>query len=102
MSWLVSNNIVGQNPSFLDLMDFVWGNMSLGMGALLLSIFVGWVWGSEQAIDELQQGSGDTFRGTLAKSWSVFLKYICPFFILIILANIVGINLIEQVINLFG
>jgi len=102
MSWLVSNNIVGQNPSFLDLMDFVWGNMSLGMGALLLSIFVGWVWGSEQAIDELQQGSGDTFRGTLAQSWSVFLKYICPFFILIILANIVGINLIEQVINLFG
>ncbi|PEN13092.1 sodium-dependent transporter [Longibacter salinarum] len=102
MSWLVSNDIVGQNPSFLDIMDFIWGNMSLGMGALLLSIFVGWVWGSENAIEELQQGSGDTFKGAITKSWSIFLKYICPIFILVILANIVGINLIEWVINLFS
>jgi len=101
MSWLISNDIVGTNPSFLDLMDFVWGNLSLGMGALLLSIFVGWVWGSEQAVEELQQGAGNTFTGGLVTAWSFFLKFVCPLFIVIILANIVGINLIELLINLF-
>jgi NSS family neurotransmitter:Na+ symporter len=101
MSWLISNEIIGQNPSFLDIMDFIWGNISLGMGALLLSIFVGWVWGSDQAIAELQQGSGNMFTGGLATAWSIFLKFICPFFIVIILANIVGINLIEMFLGLF-
>jgi len=91
MSWLVGNRLFGEAPSFLDVMDFIWGNLSLAIGALLLSIFVGWVWGGENAIKELQEGSGDAFTGTLSTVWSAFLKYICPIIIVVILANIIGV-----------
>jgi neurotransmitter:Na+ symporter, NSS family len=90
MSWLVGNRVFGENPSFLDVMDFIWGNLSLAIGALLLSVFIGWVWGTENAIAEMQEGSGNSFKGTLATVWSVFLKYVCPIVIAVILANIIG------------
>jgi len=74
---------------FFSIMDYIWGNISLALGALLLSIFVGWVWGAGNAIDELQQGGGDFFTGSVTTLWTVFLKYICPLVIATILGAIV-------------
>jgi NSS family neurotransmitter:Na+ symporter len=67
-------------------MDYIWGNISLALGALLISVFVGWVWGTGAAIEELQQGAGDTFTGTGPAIWSGFLKYVCP----VVIATILG------------
>jgi NSS family neurotransmitter:Na+ symporter len=69
---------------FFSIMDYIWGNVSLALGALLISIFVGWVWGTGQAVEELQQGSEDFFEGALAQTWVFFLKYVCPIVIAII------------------
>ncbi len=88
MSWLVGNQVFGSEPGFLDIMDFIWGNISLALGALLISVFVGWVWGTGQAVDELQQGAGDTFTGTWPSIWGSFLKYVCPVVIAAILGSI--------------
>ena len=71
---------------FLSIMDYIWGNISLALGALLISIFVGWVWGTGQAIEELRQGADGTFTGLPASVWSAFLKYVCP----IVIAAILG------------
>jgi NSS family neurotransmitter:Na+ symporter len=73
---------------FLNIMDFIWGNLSLALGALLLSIFTGWVWGTANAIDELQQGADGGFQGLLPSVWSVFLKYVCPIVIAVIFGAI--------------
>jgi NSS family neurotransmitter:Na+ symporter len=73
---------------FLSIMDYIWGNISLALGALLISIFVGWVWGTGQAIEELQQGANGTFTGLPASIWSVFLQYVCPVVIAAILGGI--------------
>lgn len=89
MSWLVGDWLFGEDPGFLDVMDFIWGNFSLAIGALLLSLFAGWVWGVGNAIEELQQGSGKMFAGVWTTIWSFFLRFICPVFIAIILGNIV-------------
>ncbi|MFB6097671.1 MAG: sodium-dependent transporter [Salinibacter sp.] len=88
MSWLVGDQVFGKNPGFLTIMDYIWGNISLALGALLISVFVGWVWGVGQAVEELQQGSGDFFTGAMATIWSVFLKYVCPAVIAAILGGI--------------
>ena len=88
MSWLVGDQFFGADPSFLDILDFIWGNISLALGALLISVFVGWIWGTGQAVEELQQGSDEFFTGTLATIWTVFLKYICPVVIAAILGGI--------------
>jgi NSS family neurotransmitter:Na+ symporter len=88
-SEFLSNQIslFGQT-GFLSIMDYIWGNISLALGALLISIFVGWIWGTGRAIDELQQGSGNTFTGTAPAVWSVFLQYVCPVVIAAILGGI--------------
>lgn len=73
---------------FFSIMDFIWGNISLALGALLISIFVGWIWGTGQAVEELQQGSGEFFTGTTVAIWTAFLKYVCPVVIAAILGSI--------------
>ena len=74
---------------FLSLMDFLWGNISLALGALLLCVFVGWVWGKRGAAAELSEGSGIT-QGSI-DFWWIFIRFICPIVIFIVLLNIFGV-----------
>jgi NSS family neurotransmitter:Na+ symporter len=77
------------NSSFLYIMDFLWGNLSLAIGALLLSVFVGWIWGVDKAGAELQQGSSISAGGV--RFWGVFIRWICPVVIFIVLLNVFGV-----------
>jgi NSS family neurotransmitter:Na+ symporter len=81
-------NVLGQTD-FLSLMNFLWGNLSLAIGALLTSIFVGWVWGRVGAGEELQAGSKIGKGGT--DIWFVFVRYICPVVIFIVVLNVFGV-----------
>lgn len=60
---------------FLDLMDTVFGNLALTLGALLLCLFVGWRWAREQALAGAMQGSA--YAG-LGQSWLFLIRYLCP------------------------
>jgi NSS family neurotransmitter:Na+ symporter len=77
------------NPSVLYIMDFLWGNLSLAIGALLLSIFVGWVWGVGKAGTELRHGSSISEGGI--RVWGVFIRWLCPVVIFIVLLNVFGV-----------
>jgi len=77
------------NSSFLFIMDFLWGNISLAVGALLLSIFVGWVWGMDRAGEEMRQGSHISAAGI--RFWGLFLRWICPVLIFVVLLNVFGV-----------
>lgn len=80
-------SLFGQT-GFLNIMDYIWGNLALALGALLLSIFVAWVWGTGRAVEELQEGADGMFSGTLASVWTFFLKFVCPIVIAIIFGAI--------------
>jgi NSS family neurotransmitter:Na+ symporter len=84
----LSNVTVLGSTSFLLIMDFFWGNVSLAIGACLLSIFVGWIWGVSKARQELRVGSKISER-TLA-FWSFFIRWVCPVVIFIVLLNLFG------------
>ena len=77
--------------SYLDIMDFIWGNLSLVLGAFLLSIFVGWVWGADKAIAEMNSGAGVLGRQigclpiTYGQIWAFFIRFLVPPVILIIM-----------------
>ncbi|HKI83187.1 MAG TPA: sodium-dependent transporter [Candidatus Krumholzibacteria bacterium] len=75
--------------SVLGIMDFIWGNISLALGGLLLSVFVGWIWGVKRAGEELKLGSGITDRGIAF--WGVFIRYICPVVIFVVLLDVFGV-----------
>ncbi len=82
---------------FLGVMDLIWGNFSLAVGAMLLCIFTGWVWGFRNAGDELRQGG--IMTAGLVTVWGVFVRFLCPIFIFLVLLSLfpVGQRLLAAV-----
>jgi NSS family neurotransmitter:Na+ symporter len=72
---------LGRN--FMGAMSMLFGTYSLTVGALLICIFVGWIWGSRKATEEMRSGSDS--RAVLGV-WSVLVRFVCPVAIIIILA----------------
>lgn len=57
--------------SFLDLMNILFGNIALSLGALLIALFAGWRWGARKALDEM---NGLPMGGL----WALAIKVLCP------------------------
>ena len=68
----------------LSVMDFTFGELSLTIGGLLLCIFVGWVWGTARAREELSIGA-DRLSLSFLSLWSFLIRYVCPVIILLVL-----------------
>ncbi len=77
------------DPDFLSQMSFVFGDFSLAFGALLLSIFIGWVWGARFAAEEIALGSRHFKK--FMHLWILMMRYFIPLLIFIILLNLFGI-----------
>jgi len=73
-------------PDFLSHVSFVFGDISLVIGAMMVSIFVGWVWGIDKATDEVTQGA--TWFKHFRLLWGILLKIIIPVVILVILISL--------------
>jgi len=86
MTWLVGEGGVLGATDFLGIMDTIWGNISLALGALLLCVFAGWVWGAADAAAEIRSGAG-AFAPGAAQVWGMFIKYVCPLVILVVLLD---------------
>jgi len=76
--------IVGR--SFFDLWDFLWGNLSLSIGAFFIAIFVGYVWKASKALLEITRGS-ERFR--FASFWMISIKFISPVIIILIFLSFI-------------
>jgi len=74
VSWLSDLPLV--HMSFLGLMDKIFGNIMLAFGALLISVFFGWVWKVKAAGIEIMEGY-PAFR-KIAVFLEIILKFLCP------------------------
>lgn len=63
-------------PAFGDFLEYLTDILLLPLGALLTSIFVGWIWGTDNAIKEATSEGKYTFN--LAPLWTVLIKYVAP------------------------
>jgi len=75
-----------QGPDFLSFMFVLWGQYSLVIGALLISVFVAWVWGVKAAGVEIE---ADGTRFTTEKLWRFLIRYVCPIAILGVLWTLI-------------
>lgn len=64
--------------SFMDIAEKISTNYMLPIGALLLSIFVGFVWDRRALLDEVRAGSGGFLLSPL---WLVVVRWVAPFII---------------------
>ena len=60
----------------LDSMSFVAENVLMPLGGIMLCIFIGWVWGLDNAYDEATNGGKIPFA--LKKAWGFIIKYLAP------------------------
>ncbi|MFI3173698.1 MAG: sodium-dependent transporter [Bacillota bacterium] len=63
-------------PGFGDFLEFLTDRLLLPVGALAITVFVGWVWGMDNAIKEAT--SDGKYAFSLASVWTVLLKYVAP------------------------
>ena len=73
VDWLSS--IPGVGMDFLSLMFTIFGSLGLIVGALFISLFVGWKWGVKNAGDEVRVTDG---RFRLGGLWRVLIQVVCP------------------------
>jgi len=97
---------------FFDILDNLASNWLLPLGGLFISLFVGWIWGTKKAADEIRSGSHNfadvhlvsLLAGlkddeshnspihvlTLASLWGIFIRFISPVAVLIAFLYTIG------------
>jgi NSS family neurotransmitter:Na+ symporter len=98
--------------SLFDVLDNLASNWLLPLGGLMVAIFVGWVWGIKNAVNEIRKGSenfadvhlwsllsglkddpshnSDIHVFTLASLWGFFIRFISPIAVIIAFLYTVG------------
>ncbi len=76
--------VVAYDLSWVDTLFNIFGTIGLPLGGLMICLFLGWVWKTEQALAELEEGAPGIRNSVLGRSWAVFVRYICPVLILIV------------------
>jgi NSS family neurotransmitter:Na+ symporter len=82
--WLTS--IPGIEMDFLTLMFTIFGVFALIVGALLISLFVGWYWGIEKAGEEVRANDG---KFPLGRTWAFLIRWLVPIALAGVLVNTV-------------
>lgn len=90
--WADISIIGGRN--IFDSLDFVASNILLPLGGMFMCIFIGWIWGLENAIKEASNDGKLAFK--LAPFWGFLVKWIAPIAIFIVFVQSSGI------LSLFG
>jgi NSS family neurotransmitter:Na+ symporter len=80
-------NLPGLGTDFLSFLFLVFGQYSLVIGALLISVFVGWVWGVKAAGEEVRENDG---KFPLGRTWAFLIRFVCPIAIVAILISLVS------------
>jgi len=99
--------------SFFNFVENITSNWMLPLGGLMISLFVGWIWGTHKAVDEIRHGANNfadvslltLLSGlredpnhnnpqfhvfTLATLWGIFIRFISPIAITICFLNLIG------------
>ncbi|MDP6848545.1 MAG: sodium-dependent transporter [Kiritimatiellia bacterium] len=93
-------------------LDHISSNWLLPLGGLFIAIFVGWIWGTKKAIEEIRHGSrnfadvhlwsllsglkddpshnSDVHVLTLGSVWGIFIRFISPIAVIIAFLHTVG------------
>lgn len=82
--WLTS--LPGIGTDFLTFLFTLFGQYSLVIGALLISLFVGWVWGVKAAGEEVRENDGEF---PLGRTWGFLIRFVAPSAIVAILVKMV-------------
>lgn len=84
--------------NFFDTFDYLASNWMLPLGGLFISVYVGWVMDPSLRQSEFTSGTRWT-RNWFYKIWLVFLKFIAPVAVFIIILQRVGLIDIDYIVE---
>jgi NSS family neurotransmitter:Na+ symporter len=65
-------------PVLIGWFDYLFSSIGLPLGGFLICLFVGYVWTTDNAINEMEYGFAGIKQTLFSKVWPIFIKYICP------------------------
>lgn len=84
--------VIAFDTDLIEVIDFVFSVIGLPLGGLIICIFLGYFWKTENARLELKQGFVNVDNHWFFPLWVFFVRYICP----ILIALILAVTLIDQ------
>ncbi len=84
----LSQLTVGHLPAtgYYDLMDYIWGGLSMVLTGFLSTLFCGFIWGDHNARAELEMGSPGFKSWSFI--WGFYIKWLAPIGILVVLSSL--------------
>ncbi|MGL5551974.1 MAG: hypothetical protein ACRDCV_06640, partial [Plesiomonas shigelloides] len=76
--------------NMFDLFDALSSKVLMPLGGILLSLFVGWVWG-RQHLSQAVSNHGQLHNGSLTHILFLLLRFVSPLLVLIVMLK--GLNL---------
>lgn len=82
---LIISLIISFNIGLIDLIDYIFSVIGLPIGGLFICIFIGYFWKTQNALKEIRHGFDHVEETWFYKIWPLFIKYICPVIIILVL-----------------
>ncbi|MCF6238509.1 MAG: sodium-dependent transporter [Candidatus Marinimicrobia bacterium] len=93
LSFNIMADVTLFDKTFFDIVDFTASNILLPFGGLMIAIFVGWIWSRTAVMTAVKEGAETLFETYpwFEGIWFLFLKFIAPVLITLVLLNSLGI-----------
>ncbi|MDZ4716374.1 MAG: sodium-dependent transporter [Cytophagales bacterium] len=75
----------------LNIVDHVFGTVSMLIVVLTTCLYSGWVIDTNKVIDEINIGSPYFKTTMLAGTWKFFIRFVCPVIIALVVLNVLGV-----------
>jgi len=75
------------DTSLIGKIDFIFSVIGLPLGGLLICIFLAYFWKTENAKIEIKKGYKNIDNSLFWPVWKIFIKYICPALIALVLGS---------------
>ena len=90
-SEFLSNIQLFGQTGLLNIMDHVFGTVCMLIVVLVTCLYSGWVFQTDKIIDEINEGSPYFKTTALAGIWKLFVRFICPVIIILVVLSVTGI-----------
>lgn len=88
---LIISLVISFNVSLIDIIDLIFSQVGLPLGGILICLFLGYVWKTENAFREIDSGYSGFSNTLFGKIWSILVMVICPIVILYNLLSAIGL-----------
>lgn len=78
---MIFSVVVSYEIGLIDLLSIIFNNIGLPLGGIMICLFLGYFWKTENAILEIKNGFENVEQTPYAGIWTFFIKVICPILI---------------------